>query len=146
MKMLSTALSIELTSDRLAAYWDALCDLPIAAVTCACQHAARHWKPTLEERKPFPVPAILREYAEQYRTEQLQQAAADAKALLPQWSSTPDEVGLAAIRKVLDMLGDHMTMTHPVYQAPSLDDPEKRRAELLEQARLILHEKPEETA
>lgn len=139
MKTLSTALSIELTTDRLAVYWDALCDLPIEWVTWACQYATRHWHPTPQEWR-FPIPATLRDYARHYREEQMRQTAAAARAMLPQWSSTPDEEGLAAIRNILTKLGDNMEMTHPVYQAPSTDDPDKRRAELLEQARLILRQ------
>lgn len=137
MDRLSTALSIDLTKERAAVYWDALCDLPLDAVVSACQFASRHWKPTPEERKPFPVPATLREYAQQYQRERVQQAAEEARKLLPQWGSTDDEVGLAAIRKVLDTLGEDMRMLHPVYQSPSLDNPEKRREELREQVRLI---------
>lgn len=136
MKRLSTALSTELSEDRLAVYWDALCDLSIDGVTFACQHAARYWRPSQEERR-FPFPATLRDYTKLYREQQVFQAAEQARQLLPTWSESPDEAGMQAIRKVLDMLGDGMDMKHPVYQEPSTDDPEKRRAELMAQARQI---------
>ena len=138
MDRLSMALSTALSEDLAAVFWDALCDLPIEAVEYACQYAARHWEPREYETLRFPRPSTLREYARYYRQLQIQQAVEEAKSLLPQWTETPDHVGLDAIRKVLKALGDEMELKHPVYQHPSLDDPEKRRAELLEQARWIL--------
>src|SRR5262249_55695550 len=124
--------------ERIATYWDALCDLSLESVSAACQHAVRYWRPTPQER--FPVPLTLREYAKAYREHRLQEAAREAERLLPVWSSTPDEVGVAAIRNILHLLGDHMEMTHPVYQQPLTDDPAKRRAALLEQARLVIEQ------
>ena len=137
MSRLLTALSITLTAERVAVYWDALCDLPLTSIAAACQHAARHWQPSAEERT-FPRPATLRQYAREYKLGQLEQAAQQARAHLPQWSTTPDEQGVKALRDILTMLGDGMEMKHPVYQEPSTDDPEKRRAELIEQARQIV--------
>jgi len=117
---------------RFETYWRALRDLPVDAVQWGCAEA-------IKEEPHFPVPLTLRQYAKQYRDDRLQQAAHAAAKLLPQWTTTPDEVGLAAIRDVLSMLGDSMEMKHPVYQEPSMDDPEKRRAELLAQAQQIIN-------
>lgn len=128
MQRLSMAFNTELSELRLATYWDALHDLPVEAVAWACQHAVKH----LEK---FPPPVFLRQYVGQYREEKLRRAEEEAEKLLPQWSSTPDEVGVAAIRDVLRMLGDGMAMpTHPAYAAPSEESPEERKARLLEQA------------
>lgn len=57
---------------------------------------------------------------------------------MPAAEHDPEDEGRAAIQDILRLLGDGMTLKHPAYQAPSLDDPDKRRAELLEQARQIL--------
>lgn len=138
METLSTTFSIELTELRFQTYWGALKDLPLEAVQWACQAI-------VQQEPHFPVPLTVREYAKQYREAQVQRAAQEARALLPTWSTLPDEEGVKAIRKILVMLGDSMAMTHPVYQQPSTDDPDKRRAELLEQARLVMrHETSEE--
>lgn len=133
MLALSTTFRIELTELRMRTYWDALNDLSLAALTWAA-------KETVKQEPHFPVPLTVREYAKQYREAQVQRAAQEARALLPTWSSTPDAEGLAAIRKILTMLGDSVEMIHPVYQAPSTDDPDKRRAELIEQARFIMRQ------
>jgi len=144
-----------LSDEQPAVFWDALCDLPIEAVEFACQHAARHWEPREFEHLRFPRPATLREYARHYRQLQSQQAVEDARALLPQWTETPDHVGLEAIHKVLQVLGDEMEMTpkHPVYARPSDEDQNARRAKLWDELctidprmwerrpRLTLHDK-----
>jgi hypothetical protein len=126
MDRLSTALSIEPTSKRTAVYWDALCDLAIEPVIYACQHAARYWRPTSEERL-FPVPLTLREYAKLYyeeqrrlATQQAQAAGAGGEGLLPQWSTTPDHEGLMAIREVLEMLEKKAAMAGPAWTPDEL--------------------------
>jgi hypothetical protein len=146
MTRLSTALSIESTDERVAVYWDALCDLPLAAVVFACQHATRYWRPTPEERKPFPLPATLRDYAGQYRQEQRQQEAAQARQHLPQWSSTPDAIGVQAIRTILQLLDKQTDMDRvvpraeasgdPLHYEPTVD-PDEAKARLREQFRLL---------
>jgi len=131
----------ELTDERVASYWDALCDLRIDAIVHASQQAARHWRPSRDERW-LPLAVTLREYAEAYRAEKLQQTAAKARRqaehLLPQRTDTMDADALAALRAIRETLGEAMEMTHPVYREPSLDDPAKRREALLEQARWVL--------
>ena len=135
MKTLSTTFNIELTEMRLHTYWGALRDFPLDAVQWATVQA-------IKEEPHFPVPLTLRQYARQYRESKLQQAEQHARKQLTQWSETPDEEGVKAIRKVLQMLGDHMEMTHQVYQEPSTDDPDKRRAELLAQAWHLMDNTP----
>src|ERR1041385_2629171 len=120
MKRLSTVSTLDLTGERVATCGDALCALPIESVLGASQHAARYWRPTPHER--FPAPLTVREYAAAYREQRKQHAAREAEKRLPQWSTTPDGVGLTAIRDILRSLGEDMTMRHPVYQHPSLDD------------------------
>jgi hypothetical protein len=126
MDRLSTALNIEPTSKRGAVYWDALCDLAIEPVVFACQHAARYWRPTAEERL-FPVPLTLREYAKLYYEErrrlaaqQAQKAGSSGGGWLPQWSTTPDQEGLMAIREVLEMLEKKAAMAGPAWTPDEL--------------------------
>lgn len=118
MERLLTALSsIELTIEKNAAYWDALCDLPIEAVEYACQHAARHFQPTPYER--VPVPGTLREYVRQWRYEQAQQAGTqvrkDAVGLLPARTEATEAEGLAYIHDILAKL--ERTMSFPGAEA-----------------------------
>jgi hypothetical protein len=144
MTRLSMALTTELTAEHVAVFWDALCDLPITSVTFACQHAARHWRPTEQERYRFPLPVTLREYAQQYRERTRQAQQREDQRQLPQRTATTDEEGIRALRQILHKLGDHMEMTHPVYQAPSVENPDKRREELLEQVWKVMHPEAEE--
>lgn len=147
MEKLSTVLSIDLTTERCAAYFDALCDLRLEDVLYACQHAARYWRSTAQEWR-FPVPLTLREYAALARDQRLQQQQAQARAeaqqaertMVAQWSETPDEVGLAAIRGILRTLGDGMEMVHPAYQEPSQEDPEQRKELLRQQVRSMIED------
>ena len=137
MTQLSMALNtIELTTERLAAYWDALSDLRIDGVTAACSHLARHFKPDYKER--FPVPATIREQAYEYRRDQQQLAQAQARALLPATTIVPDEEALAHIRSILDMLDAKMDMQ----SATALQDARKvqaaRKATLLAQAQQLM--------
>ena len=133
MQILSTTFRIELSELRLETYMGALIDLPIEAVEWACAQAVKH-------EPHFPVPLTLRQYARQYREVKLQRAEQHAAKLLPQWSATPDDVGLQAIREVLAMLGDDMSLKHEVYSGPSTEDPEARKALLWAQARQVLAE------
>lgn len=131
MQRLSVTFNIALSELRLETYWDALQDLPMDALDWACRHVVKY-------AEKFPTPSLLREYVSQYRQDQAHRAADAAAQRLPQWSSTPDEVGVQAIRHILQALGEHMAMTHPAYQQPSTQDPEARKAEIREQVRLIL--------
>jgi hypothetical protein len=139
MNRLLMSQSIGFTTERVAVYWDALSDLPLESVAYACKYAARHWRPTPEEHM-LPRPATLREYARAYLAQQTQHIEASAQKQLPERTATIDEVGKREIRKILEMLGEHMEMKHPVYQQPSNDDPAQRRAMLLAQARRVQQE------
>ena len=132
MQVLSTAFNTELTELRLETYWGSLASFPIEAVQFACAEAVK-------SEVKFPVPYTLRTYATHYRDAALHRAGIEVEKQLPQWSERPDDVGMQAIHTILRMLGDHMEMAHPVYQQPSMDDPEKRRRELLEQAAQALN-------
>jgi hypothetical protein len=131
---LSTAFRTELSDLRLETYWDALEDLPMEGLRWACLHAVKY-------AEKFPTPLVLREYSGYYREQQLQHAARQAEKYLPQWSSTPDTVGIQAIRDILHLLGDQQVEArHPAYRQPCLDDPEQRRAKLLAQAWQVISE------
>jgi hypothetical protein len=136
MTRLSTALNtIELTTERLAVYWDALCDLRIDGVVYACGHLARHWEPEYKER--FPVPATIRRYVHSYREEQQQLTAAKARALLPAQTETTDEEALATIRDIIAMLDEKMDMRN-VKRDSAATRLDARRVELLAQAQMIV--------
>jgi hypothetical protein len=135
MTRLSTALNTtELTTERLAVYWDALCDLRIDGVVYACGHLARHWEPEYKER--FPVPGTIRRYVQSYREEQQQLASAHVRALLPA-AAVPDEEALANIRDIITMLDEKMDMRY-AQRASAAARLEERKTELLTQAQQIL--------
>jgi hypothetical protein len=140
MTRLSTALNtVELTTERLAVYWDALCDLRIDGVVYACEHLARHFVPDYKER--FPVPATIREQAYIYRKEQQELAQAQelqARAFLPV-AVAPDAEALATIRDIITMLDEKMDMQN-AKKASAAAQREERKAELLAQAQEILAE------
>ena len=135
--MLSTTFNIELTEMRFHTYWRALQPYPIEAVIWAGIEAAK-------DAEHFPVPLTLRSLAEHYHGRGQPSRHQRAKAELPERTATTDEEGIKAIREILRRLGGQMTMTHPVYCAPSPEDPTQRRARLLAQARKILEESARE--
>jgi hypothetical protein len=138
MNRLSMALNtVELTTDRLAVYWDALSDLRIDGVIAACEHLARHFKPDYKER--FPVPATIREEVYIYRKEQ--QELARAQALLPAPNAVPDAEALVHVRDILAMLDTKMDMRQAARTADGAALAQ-RKAALLAQAQDILDADP----
>jgi len=135
MLTLSITFNIELTDLRLETYWNALKRYSIDAIEWACQQA-------INEEPHFPVPLTLRAYAKTYLGEQRERVKAQDARQVAQWSATPDEEGVAAIRNIRRMLGDAMQMPqpHPAYATPSTVDPAVRRAELLRQAQQVMRE------
>lgn len=128
MTRLSMALTMsELTIEKSAAYWDALCDLPFDDVAFACQHAARHFQPRPSE--PFPVPSTLRQYAALARDKRIEQAMAQARAeearQLAQHTEPTLHEGLTAIRSIARLLEEKMAMDKA--QPAPLDEAERER-------------------
>jgi hypothetical protein len=127
MARLSTASGGELTTERLAVYWDALCDLSIESVEQACNHAARYWRPSKEEGwKAFPLPSTLREYAAEYR---LQQRDEQASARLAQREDDGEDIAVihALVEDLMATIAQKEAAAKERQPAPPVNPPDPTR-------------------
>ncbi len=124
-----------LTPQRQQVYWELCGHLPLDAWQYACREAM-----ATQVLPRCPLPAVLLGFAAEFAARVAHRLALDGPLPHPPRRQDPEAGGVVAIRAILRSLRDVLATKHPVYQAPTTEDPEVRKARLLEQAAQVMAE------